>query len=149
MKSTLALITLLLIGGLTFMPTARADEFEAMPGLWKTTLRTGQSSPSDPPQVQWHCVDEGADPWIAFARLPVLPHEACQRKGFVRTDTSLKWRLDCTGGFTISNQGSLVFDSARHYTGKVKLTGTVMGYPVAEVLRVEGERRAACTNPQD
>jgi hypothetical protein len=148
MKAKVALI-LLLLTRLPSITNALADDFEAMPGLWKTTLSIGESSRHDPTYIQWHCVDEGADPWIAFARLPVLPHESCTRKGFVRTDTSLKWHLDCTGEFSITHQGSLVFDSARHYTGRVELTGTVMGYPVEEVLRVEGERRAACTSPQD
>jgi hypothetical protein len=147
MKRVLALTTLLLVGFV--LTKARADDFEAMPGLWKTTLRNEHSSQSDSPDIQWHCVDEGANPWIAFARLPVLPHETCQRKGFVRTDTSLKWHLECTGEFSLVNQGSLVFDSARHYTGRVQLTGAVMGYPIREVLLVEGERRAACTSPQD
>jgi hypothetical protein len=147
MKRISVLIAMTLVA-MALAPSARADEFEGMPGLWKTTLSSGQGE-KDPTYIQWHCVDEGADPWVAFARLPILPHEACTRKGFVRTDTSLKWRLDCVGDFNVSNQGSLVFDSAKHYTGKVSITGTVMGYPVEQEIRVEGTRRAACTSPQD
>ena len=146
MKQAIALIVITLIAFTS--AGARADEFEAMPGLWKTTLHTGELG-KDPISIQWHCVDEGANPWVAFARLPVMPHESCTRKGFVRTDTSLKWRLDCTGDVSVSNQGFLVFDSAKHYTGEVKLSGTVVGYPVDQEIRVEGERRAACTSSQD
>jgi hypothetical protein len=141
------LITMALIAT-AWAPNVGADEFEAMPGLWKTTLRSWPAE-KDPTHVQWRCVDEGADPWVAFARLPVMPHEICTRKGFVRTDTSLKWRLDCTGDVNVSNHGFLVFDGAKHYSGKVRLTGTVVGYPVEQEIRVEGTRRAACTSPQD
>jgi hypothetical protein len=31
----------------------------------------------------------------------------------------------------------------------VNITGTVMGYPVEQEIRVEGTRRAACTSSQD
>lgn len=147
MNRIFLLITMALLA-VAWAPDVRADEFEAMPGLWRTTLRSGPAE-KDPAHVLWQCVDEGADPWVAFARLPVMPHETCTRKGFVRTDTSLKWRLDCTGDVNVSNQGFLVFDSAKHYSGKVRLTGTVAGYPVEQEIRVEGTRRAACTSPQD
>ena len=127
----------------------RAEELDALPGLWKTTLRIVHAGNNEPPQVRWHCVIEKADPWIAFARLPVLPHESCQRKGFVRTSTSLQWQLVCTGDFEITNAGSIIFDSAQHYHGTVRITGSLMGYPIADEIRLEGEHKAACTSPQD
>jgi|ERR1700677_1287563 hypothetical protein len=136
------------IVALTTINDARAEELAALPGLWKTTVRTGTSTLA-PPQVSWHCVSEAADPWISYARLPVLPHETCERKDFVRTSTSLKWRLDCTGEFEVINEGSIIFDTAQHYTGTVKLVGTLMGFPIDDTLRLEGEHRAACTSPAD
>ncbi len=137
------------IVSLTPVKVVKAEELAALPGLWKTTVKTEAIGQSVPPRVSWRCVAEGADPWISYARLPVLPHETCQRKDFVRKDTSLKWRLECTGEFEITNEGSLIFDTAQHYSGTVKLTGMLMGYPIDDTLSLEGERRAACTSPAD
>jgi hypothetical protein len=134
---------------LTAAKDIKAEELAALPGLWKTTIKTGTTGNAVPSQVSWRCVAEDADPWISYARLPVLPHESCERKDFVRTSTSLTWRLDCTGEFEVINEGSIIFDSAQHYTGTVKLTGTLMGYPIDDTLRLEGEHRAACTSPAD
>jgi hypothetical protein len=126
---------------------ARADDFKALPGFWKTTLQAqGQNTP---PYLQSQCVIEDENPFVAFARLPAVPHENCVRKNFTRRSTSLEWRLECTGDFNLTNEGSLNFDTAKHYTGTVKLSGTVMGYPIDEVLIVEGSRYAACTSPSD
>ena len=125
------------------------DEFKAMPGLWKTTLQAQSKSKAVPTHVQWQCVIEDENPFIAYARIPLVAHETCQRKNFVRKRTSLQWQLDCTGDFVLTNAGSLNFDSAKHYTGTVKMTGTVMGYPIDETLSVEGSRIAACTSPSD
>lgn len=128
---------------------AKGHEFAATPGLWKTTLRRQHSIQKEPPLVEWHCVAENATPWVAFARLDVPPQASCKRINFVRESTSLKWRLECSGQFAITNQGSIVFDKPTHYTGTVMLSGTVMGYPINDVIRVEGEHEAACTSPAD
>jgi hypothetical protein len=134
---------------LLLVSTVRAEEFKALPGLWKTTSQIENATSVVSAQIKWHCVDEDDDPWIAFAHLDVLPQESCKRVGFSRTSTSLKWSLDCTGAFAMTNEGSVVFDGAQHYSGKVKLTGTMMGYPIDETIHVEGEHRAACTSAAD
>ena len=124
------------------------DEFKAMPGLWKTTLLRSNSASHASPIVNWHCVDEGSDPWTNFA-FSIPLDKSCKRTYSSRTSTSLKWRLDCTGSPTITDEGSIVFTSADHYTGQVELRGTLMGYPLDQTIAVEGQRRAACTSPQD
>jgi hypothetical protein len=128
---------------------APADEFGALPGLWKTTLRIQGAGKPQAPVVQWHCVAERASPWISFAQLDVPSGADCKHTDFVRTSTSLKWRLDCNGQFAVTNQGSITFDNPHHYTGKVTLTGTIFGYPIDDVVSVEGEDMAACTTPAD
>jgi hypothetical protein len=143
----IALAALILI--LAAAVDASGDEFAATPGLWKTTLRRQNSSQKEEPLVEWHCVAENASPWAAFARLDVPPQVACKRVNFVRESTSLKWRLDCSGRFAITNQGSITFDTPTHYTGTVRLSGTVMGYPINDVISVEGQHKAACTSPAD
>jgi hypothetical protein len=125
------------------------DEFKALPGLWKTTLTSATSAPATSPAVSWHCVDEGSDPWVNFAYIPASLDQSCKRTYTYRTSTSLRWRLDCAGPSTITDEGSIVFSAADHYTGKVELRGTLMGYPIAQTIMVEGKRYAACTSPQD
>jgi hypothetical protein len=124
------------------------DEFKAMQGLWKTTLLRSNSASQTSPSVNWRCVDEGSDPWTNFAFLIPLD-KSCKRTYSYRTSTSLKWRLDCTGLSTITDEGSIVFSAADHYTGKIQLRGTLLGYPIDQAIMVEGQRRAACTSPQD
>jgi hypothetical protein len=123
-----------------------ADEFMAMPGFWKVTTKTG---PADAPEVKWICVPDEPDPWVWFAHLRVIPQLTCKRNGFVRTSTTLKWRLDCTGPFTLTNSGALVFQTAKHFTGQVNLTGAIMDYPIDQSVNVEGERITAYTTPAD
>jgi hypothetical protein len=125
------------------------DEFKGLPGLWKTTLLSSSSTSPASRLVTWHCVDEGADPWTNFAALPTPLDKSCKRTYSYRTSTSLKWRLDCTGSSTITDEGSVVFSAADHYAGKVELRGTLMGYPLDQTIVVEGKRYAACTSPQD
>jgi len=141
---------LIFIVGLAVPSSMHADdEFKALPGLWKTTFVSDNSAPHRSPVVSWHCVYEGSDPWVNFA-YPVTPLDpTCKKTYAYRTSTSLKWRLDCAGSSTITDEGSIVFSAADHYTGKVQLHGTLMGYPLDQTIMVEGKRYAACTSPQD
>ena len=53
------------------------------------------------------------------------------------------------GSIRITNQGSITFDNPQHYSGTVTLSGTILGYPINDVVHVEGEHEAACTSPAD
>jgi len=126
---------------------AAADEFMALPGLWKTTITSAAGAAA--PEVQWHCVDEDADPWVDFAQIDAAKDAACTRTSFERTATSLKWQLDCSAPWPVRNEGSIVFDAPAHYSGSVKLKGTLMSYPLDQLVHLEGQRYAACTSPSD
>jgi hypothetical protein len=141
---------LLLLSGSIF--AAGADSFGAMPGLWKTTYLgvQAEAKPAEPAaQPRWHCVDEKADPWSAFAQLQEPKGYSCKRVSFERTVSSLQWRLECGGPFGFVSEGSLVFDTPKHYSGEVKLDGALMDYPIQARIKVEGVRVAACTSPSD
>jgi len=127
-----------------------ADEanFMGMPGLWKTELRLTNAA-STSARIVWHCVDEDADPWAAFAQIEPPPDESCTRKSYQRTPTTLQWDLECAGSIEMSSSGLVSFDTAQHYRGKVLIKGLFMGYPIDEYIDVEGTRQAACTSPQD
>jgi hypothetical protein len=120
----------------------RADpgDFGAMPGLWKILVWHVANGKAGAPEVHWHCVDEGADPWVTFAAW--TPGEGkCTATDQQRRSTSLAWKLTCEAGSTAS--AHVAFDSAKHYKGSVTVEGR------GEVTRVEGNRYAACTSPQD
>jgi len=138
--------------------SARADEFLALPGLWQTTYEVEGASAapaSGSRKVLWHCVDEHSDPWVAFAQLQDLPGLTCTRDSLHRNSTSLKWKMQCHGpgpatvADSIEVSGAIVFDSAQHYTGWVRFTGTLLGYPLHSRATIEGTRKAACTSPSD
>jgi hypothetical protein len=135
---------------------ARADEFLAMPGLWQTTYEVdGAAAKDNAPRVVWHCVDEAADPWVAFAQLQDLPGMTCKKGSLERNSTSLEWQSRCRGpgpdgvADVIDVTGAISFDSPQHYRGWVKFSGTLMGYPLQSGSKVEGTRKAACTSPSD
>lgn len=137
------LLAILLLGA-TSVAVIRADpaDFQAMPGLWRVVLRVVDHGRAGPPRVEWHCVNEGDDPWTSFAALP-MPAPQCRRSDAHRSTTTLDWTLACAGMPTPSGQGRVAFDTPEHYTASVSLQGR------GEVLRVEGVRRAACTGPSD
>lgn len=132
---------LCVLGLLAALPS-RADpgDFGAMPGLWKIQLRHVANGKVDRTDVQWHCVDEGADPWATFAAW--TPAEAaCTAADQQRHSTSLAWTLTCKG--TRAASAHVDFDNAKHYVGSVVADGG------GEVAQVEGDRYAACTSPED
>jgi hypothetical protein len=100
-------------------------------------------------------VDEAADPWVSFAQLHDLPGMACTRPMLEYKSTALKWKTTCHGpgpadtADVIESEGAVVFDSPQHYTGWVKFSGTLLGYPLQSSSKVEGSRHAACTSPSD
>ena len=119
---------------------ADAGDFGAMPGLWKIQVRRVVDGKAGAAEVQWHCVDEGADPWTTFAAWTPANGE-CTATDQHRGTTSLAWKLTCKASPLASAR--VDFDSAKHYTGSVTVEGR------GEVTRVEGDRYAACTSPED
>ncbi len=134
-----------LLLALLVSPISQADpgDFGAMPGLWKIVTRLVNHGQPGPPTTQWHCVDEGADPWVAFATLAVPDHPQCDLDDKHRGSTTLAWTLSCSGPQATTGQGRVSFDSAEHYTASVSLKDR------GEVMRIEGKRYAACTSPSD
>jgi hypothetical protein len=126
-------------------------EFIATPGLWKITYRTRINGQPDPVILKWRCVSEEQmeDPASVFAK-PAAAHGSCQRTSYTQTGTTARWQYHCASGTTsLDSQGVIKFDTPLHYTGEIKLDGVVMGYPIQNVVTVEGVHRAACTSPED
>jgi hypothetical protein len=137
-------VALLVLLGAAFVgEPGHADpgDFQAMPGLWKIVTRVSDHGKEGEPQVAWHCVDEGPDPWAEFAQLPLPGYGQCERADQHRSSTALSWTLQCAG-LKDAARGRVKFDSAEHYTASVNLGGK-------DVVQVEGVRVAACTSPKD
>jgi hypothetical protein len=123
---------------------ADPGDFQAMPGLWKIVMRPVIHGHPGKSTTQWHCVDEGADPWTSFATIMTVPeHPRCEPANQHRNSTALAWTLSCEGHPSAKGNGRVDFDSAEHYTASIALEDR------GEVLRVEGNRYAACTSPSD
>jgi len=134
---------LLIAGGIgSSLSHADPSDFQAMPGLWKTTTSVVRHGRPGKSSIQWHCVNEDNDPWVSFADLSV-PGAQCKRGDEQRTSTSLAWTLTCSGHSRTSGTGRVDFDSSEHYIASIVLKNR------GEVLHVEGLRRAACTDPSD
>lgn len=126
-------------------PVSHADpgDFGAMPGLWKIATRLFSHGAWGKPVVQWHCIDEGADPWASFSHIDPLDAHQCQQADQRRSSTTLDWSLRCEGNGATAMHGHVGFDAAEHYTAKLTLPDG------SDVARVEGKRYAACTSPAD
>lgn len=128
-----------------FSSSSHADpgDFAAMPGLWKIVTTPVEHGHAGKPVIAWHCVDEGADPWVAFASFALPALDPCQVSGQHRSSTALAWAVNCGGNPPDQGRGHVDFDSAEHYTAGIGLQGR------GEIVRVEGWRYAACTSPSD
>lgn len=126
-------------------PSSFADpgDFAAMPGLWKIVTTPVDHGHRGKPVTAWHCVDEGADPWAMFATIAIPAYDPCVRSAQHRGSTSLAWSVSCGGGTPLKGSGRVDFDSAEHYVAGITLQDR------GEVVRVEGQRYAACTSPSD
>ena len=130
---------------------SRADDFMATPGIWWSTLKS-ESAPAggEAPQTSswWRCVFEDADPWESF--VPPAPNgQSCTRTPLRRTSTALNWQTACEGAPVLRREGSIVFDSATHYTGSILEVRVDQGRERQQRSRIEGWHRAACTSPAD
>ena len=123
---------------------ADPGDFQAMPGLWKIVTRiVSHGQIVGQPKTTWHCVDEGADPWVEFATIDVPNQTKCLGRDQHRRSTALDWSLSCPGNTSATGKGRVDFDSPEHYVASVAMEGE------GEVVRVEGKRYAACTSPSD
>jgi len=141
-RRSLAFALLVAIGVGGSITHADPADFQAMPGLWKTVVSVISHGQPGHPSIRWHCVHEGADPWLAFANLSV-PDAHCEQSDAHRSSTTLAWAVSCSGRPPVSGRGRVDFDSAEHYTASIVLQGR------GEVVRAEGKRYAACTDPTD
>ncbi len=122
---------------------ADPGDFGAMPGLWKVVTTPIDHGHPGKSTLVWFCLDEGADPWASFANIAMPAFAPCQRSAQHRSNTALAWTVSCGSTAPSGGHGRVDFDSAEHYTASITLQGH------GEIVRVEGQRYAACTGPGD
>lgn len=138
------ILVLLAAAGFVSSPGhADPGDFAAMPGLWKVVKTPVDHGHRGKPLIEWHCVDEGADPWVTFARFSLPAFAPCQLSEQHRSSTTLAWAVSCGGNPPVHGRGHMDFDSAEHYTASIVLQDR------GEIVQVEGQRQAACTGPSD
>jgi hypothetical protein len=149
MKATLASIAIAIIAGAT---VAGAGTVKAQPGLWKAAMTQKRSGQPAVRRVQTRCITQEEIDGLAqkFAKPPPnSPQETCKQTNFKETIDSIDWKMDCTGQFAMSNEGSIKFDKLSHYSGTIKMHGTMNGNPVESEIIVEGRRVGECTGKEN
>jgi Protein of unknown function (DUF3617) len=124
---------------------AWAGTLKVEPGLWKTTVGTV----SGPVRSKTHCItqkeiDNFANMLAEVQKARHTPEEDCYRTAFKETTTSVEWKYECKGKFTMTSEGSIKFDKPSHYNGKVRMAGNVTGQAVDNTSIMEGTRLGPC-----
>ena len=142
MKRTIALLApaLILIAG---SASVWAGGLTAEPGLWKVTVSSGQTGQS---HSDTNCIKKADldDPGAAFGQPPSSAQESCKRTKFEQTSSSVVWKFECSGQATMRSEGNVTFDTPTHYTGAIRLVGTVTGHPIDNTIHMEGHRIGEC-----
>jgi hypothetical protein len=133
-------LAVLVAAGLHCTPSrAEGDVDLAMPGLWKNDITLVAHAHKTKPTVRWHCMLDDDDPGMEFATQLSIPGRKCKAGDAQHGEKGLSWSLTC-GHLTATAQ--LTFDSNEHYTGSIVSKNR-------EIVHLEGQRRAACTDPSD
>jgi uncharacterized protein DUF3617 len=149
MRKTLA-VTLIGAAALTTAPSTLAGTPKAEPGAWKITVTVTRNGRSDAPRTDTICLtkDQVQSLSTKLSEPRGSPGEKCLRTSFNETDSTLDWKYQCTGEFSMDTDGSIKFDSPTHYTGTMKITGTIMGHSIDSSSAMEGTRIGDCTGKE-
>jgi hypothetical protein len=133
-----------------------AGALKVDPGMWKTSMTLHHGATAALPQIRTHCVTQKDIDDFAnglMLKSENFPAESCQRTSFHESASEVDWKYECTGRATITREGSIKFDTTSHYTGTLKMTGTMMGTNmlntvIDESSVMEGTRIGACTGKE-
>ena len=120
----------------------------AEPGLWQLTSRNASDGQTQPASSATHCIkpnDVAADNWVVLLD-PAASDPTCNRTDLHESSNSIEWKFVCGGPASWSRQGSIRFDSSRHYNGTISTRGKIAGNPSqGDVLRADGKWIGPCT----
>jgi hypothetical protein len=119
---------------------ALADGIE--PGEWQLTETITVNGQEMPAQVRsrYLSAEEASDTAKTFTPEYRTVNSNCERVEFKSTATTLSWRMQCTGQMDMDVSGEFVFDTPKHYSGKIVSRGAVGGRQFVDSrVSIEGE----------
>ena len=149
MNATLTSIAIAIIAG---AGVASAGVLKAQPGLWEAAMTQQRAGKPPATRTQTRCITQQEIDSLAdkFAKPPPpSPHETCKQSNFKETISSIDWKMDCTGQFAMTNEGSVKFDKLTHYSGTIKMHGIANGNPIDYTVTMEGHRVGECTGKEN
>jgi len=133
---------------LALASAAAAVPLDAQPGAWKVTVSTTRNGKSiGEPKVSTTCItrDQLDNLSDKLAKPRSTQSEECTRASFDQTATTVDWKYQCKGEYTIYTIGSLKFDSPTHYSGTMKTGSITGGQTVDTVSTIDAVRTGECT----
>lgn len=153
MLRAIVLAAVVAAGTLAGTPVAA---LEMQPGLWEVTgtvERDGQISERRPrfrcvsPEMARTVATDGELELGAGARVMLddrFGRNACRLTRDRTDDRVLVWQLRCTGTPAAEQDGTVRFESPRHYTVQVRTRMTSGDRTVASTVTTEGRHRGEC-----
>ena len=148
MKATFTSIGIAIIAGAA---VAGAGTLKAQPGMWEAAMTQQRAGKPPATRTQTRCITQQEIDSLAdkFAKPPPpSPQETCKQTNFKETSSSIDWKMDCTGRFAMTNEGSINFDKLTHYSGTIKMHGIANGKPIDYAVTMEGHRVGECTGKE-
>jgi hypothetical protein len=112
------------------------------PGEWRLTESIIVNGQAMPAQVRSRFLtpEQASDTAKTFTPEYRTVNSDCEQVEFKSSATSLSWRMQCTGQMDMDVAGEFVFDTPKHYTGKIVSKGSVGGQPFVDSrVSIEGE----------
>jgi Protein of unknown function (DUF3617) len=119
---------------------ATADGIE--PGEWQLTETITVNGQEMPAQVRsrYLTAEEASDTAKTFTPEYRTVNSNCEQVEFKSTATTLNWRMQCTGQMDMDVSGEFVFDTPKHYSGRIVSKGAVGGRQFVDSrVTIEGE----------
>jgi len=111
---------------------AAADGIE--PGEWRLTETitvNGQAMPGQE-RSRFLSPEEASNTAKTFTPQYRTVNSDCEQIEFKSTATQLNWRMQCKGQMDMDVSGEFIFDTPKHYTGKIVSKGSVGGRQVVD-----------------
>lgn len=113
-----------------------ADEHPGV--LWNTTSQMTMQGMEMPPNTSQLCT---AEEWTE----PPPPPEGqtCTQTDVETTETTVTWKVTCTGEMDMEGEGEITFDTPDSYTGTI----TFLAAGMTMTVQLHGEKVGECDNP--
>jgi Protein of unknown function (DUF3617) len=138
-----------LLTAIVFMACSPASALEIQPGQWRSSEVHTMNGKTDKPEITSDCVsaEEARDPVKALAQLKGAGRAQCRAFDVKQTGNVVSFVMKCGD----AKQGSIdlaavyTFADARHYSGAIKTTMSIMGRKIVSDMTIDARwLGAAC-----